>query len=165
MSVLNKRFARCLEQRAGQCHRSGRCGVRATVTVLRSRFKPPRERTIHTNGGASTTHHSQSDCRLTSSPVMAVGKVRPRILHLSICSRSPRISVSPRVRKVSRKRSSTPSLARVCLLASNRNPSHLSSEWYDIKAPSTFEVKNIGKTLVNRSQGLSMCPLCLILLF
>jgi small subunit ribosomal protein S3Ae len=29
------------------------------------------------------------------------------------------------------------------------------SEWYDIKAPSIFEVKNVGKTLVNRSQGLS----------
>jgi len=27
-------------------------------------------------------------------------------------------------------------------------------EWYDIKAPSMFEVKNVGKTLVNRSQGL-----------
>ncbi|KAI0303106.1 40S ribosomal protein S1 [Russula brevipes] len=27
-------------------------------------------------------------------------------------------------------------------------------EWYDIKAPSIFEVKNVGKTLVNRSQGL-----------
>ncbi|PVU88134.1 hypothetical protein BB561_006015 [Smittium simulii] len=27
-------------------------------------------------------------------------------------------------------------------------------DWYDIKAPSLFEVKNIGKTLVNRTQGL-----------
>lgn len=27
-------------------------------------------------------------------------------------------------------------------------------DWYDIKAPSTFEVKNVGKTLVNRTQGL-----------
>jgi len=27
-------------------------------------------------------------------------------------------------------------------------------EWYDVKGPSFFEVKNIGKTLVNRSQGL-----------
>lgn len=27
-------------------------------------------------------------------------------------------------------------------------------EWYDIKAPSIFEVRNVGKTLVNRSQGL-----------
>ncbi|UYV79510.1 RPS3A, partial [Cordylochernes scorpioides] len=26
-------------------------------------------------------------------------------------------------------------------------------DWYDIKAPSTFNVKNIGKTLVNRTQG------------
>jgi len=31
------------------------------------------------------------------------------------------------------------------------------AEWYDIKGPSFFEVKNVGKTLVNRSQGLSMC--------
>ncbi|PVG01031.1 putative ribosomal protein 10, cytosolic [Serendipita vermifera] len=27
-------------------------------------------------------------------------------------------------------------------------------EWYDIRGPSIFEVKNVGKTLVNRSQGL-----------
>ena len=29
------------------------------------------------------------------------------------------------------------------------------TDWYDIKAPSIFEVKNVGKTLANRSQGLS----------
>lgn len=28
-------------------------------------------------------------------------------------------------------------------------------DWYDIKAPSFFEVRNVGKTLVNRTQGLS----------
>ncbi|KXN83700.1 40S ribosomal protein S1, partial [Leucoagaricus sp. SymC.cos] len=27
-------------------------------------------------------------------------------------------------------------------------------DWYDIKAPSTFEVRNVGKTFVNRSVGL-----------
>lgn len=27
-------------------------------------------------------------------------------------------------------------------------------EWYDIKAPSFFEVRNVGKTLVNKTQGL-----------
>jgi len=27
-------------------------------------------------------------------------------------------------------------------------------DWYDIKAPSFFETRNVGKTLVNRSQGL-----------
>ena len=26
-------------------------------------------------------------------------------------------------------------------------------DWYDIKAPSLFQVKNIGKTLVSRTQG------------
>ena len=29
-------------------------------------------------------------------------------------------------------------------------------EWYDIKAPVVFENRNVGKTIVNRSQGLSM---------
>lgn len=28
-------------------------------------------------------------------------------------------------------------------------------DWYDIKAPIFFENRNVGKTLVNRSQGLS----------
>lgn len=28
-------------------------------------------------------------------------------------------------------------------------------EWYDIKAPVFFENRNVGKTIVNRSQGLS----------
>jgi len=27
-------------------------------------------------------------------------------------------------------------------------------DWYDIKAPSIFEVRNVGKTLVNRTQGM-----------
>jgi len=30
-------------------------------------------------------------------------------------------------------------------------------DWYDVKAPSIFEIRNIGKTLVNRTQGLSKC--------
>lgn len=30
-------------------------------------------------------------------------------------------------------------------------------EWYDIKAPVFFENRNVGKTFVNRSQGLSKC--------
>lgn len=33
-----------------------------------------------------------------------------------------------------------------------------SEDWYDIKAPSTFEVRNVGKTFVNRSVGLSAYP-------
>ncbi len=31
-------------------------------------------------------------------------------------------------------------------------------DWYDIKAPTFFENRNVGKTLVNRSQGLSAYP-------
>jgi hypothetical protein len=69
-----------------------------------------------------------------------------------------RINDCPRVRRVSRKRSSTLSPARVCVLFVP--PTTLVvmvfSDWYDIKAPSIFEVRNVGKTLVNRSQGLSM---------
>ena len=30
-------------------------------------------------------------------------------------------------------------------------------EWYEIKAPTFFENRNVGKTFVNRSQGLSTC--------
>lgn len=30
-------------------------------------------------------------------------------------------------------------------------------DWYDIKAPSMFDVRQVGKTLVNRTQGLSKC--------
>lgn len=28
-------------------------------------------------------------------------------------------------------------------------------DWFDVKAPSFFEVRNVGKTFANRSQGLS----------
>lgn len=34
-------------------------------------------------------------------------------------------------------------------------------EWYDVKAPSMFNVRNIGKTLVNRTQ---VCYTCLVAL-
>jgi small subunit ribosomal protein S3Ae len=30
-------------------------------------------------------------------------------------------------------------------------------DWYSIKAPSYFEKKDVGKTLVNRTAGLSKC--------
>jgi small subunit ribosomal protein S3Ae len=33
----------------------------------------------------------------------------------------------------------------------------LLADWFDIKGPTIFEVRNVGKTLVNRSQGLSTC--------
>jgi len=35
--------------------------------------------------------------------------------------------------------------------------SFLLKEWYDIKAPNVFTEHNVGKTLVNRSQGLRNC--------
>ena len=69
----------------------------------------------------------------------------------------------PRVRRVSRKKSSIHSPAKVSnysqkfcwnIWAEYRRGA---TEWYDIKGPSFFEVKNVGKTLVNRSQGLSTC--------
>ena len=31
-------------------------------------------------------------------------------------------------------------------------------DWYDIKAPSMFSVRNIGKTLVSRTQGTKVRP-------
>ena len=36
-------------------------------------------------------------------------------------------------------------------------------DWYDVKAPSVFEVRNVGKTLVSRTQGTKVrTPLCFI---
>ena len=69
----------------------------------------------------------------------------------------------PRVRRVSRKRSSIHSPAKVsiypqiCCCDIRAEYRRGAAEWYDVKGPSFFEVKNIGKTLVNRSQGLSTC--------
>ena len=69
----------------------------------------------------------------------------------------------PRVRRVLRKRSSIHSPAKVstypqiCCWNIRADYRRGAAEWYDVKGPSFFEVKNIGKTLVNRSQGLSMC--------
>lgn len=69
----------------------------------------------------------------------------------------------PRARRVSRKRSSIHSPVKVSNYSQNFR-CHIraeyrcgAAEWYDVKGPSFFEVKNIGKTLVNRSQGLSTC--------
>ena len=39
----------------------------------------------------------------------------------------------------------------------------LEIDWYDIKAPSFFETRTVGKTLVNRSQGLSAYILLFLL--
>lgn len=73
-----------------------------------------------------------------------------------------RTSVSRRARRVSRRKSWTLSPVKVGLTSAAYSDveAHVwSSDWYDIKAPSIFEVKNVGKTLVNRSQGLSTSSL------
>lgn len=91
---------------------------------------------------------------------------RCRVSLASLCWRinrhfDHRISVCQRARRASRRRLSTHSLAKVCptrrvyaLCISTRSIWPI--DWYDIKAPSIFEVRNVGKTLVNRSQGLSV---------
>lgn len=39
-------------------------------------------------------------------------------------------------------------------------------DWYDIKAPSVFEVRNVGKTLVSRTQGTKVwSPFLYLLIF
>ena len=38
-------------------------------------------------------------------------------------------------------------------------------DWYDIKAPSVFSVRNIGKTLVSRTQGTRVCFSFVLLVF
>lgn len=30
-------------------------------------------------------------------------------------------------------------------------------DWYDVKAPSVFNTRNVGKTLVTRTQGTKVC--------
>lgn len=35
----------------------------------------------------------------------------------------------------------------------NRTDPFAKKDWYDIKAPNVFEQKNVGKTLVSRTQG------------
>lgn len=37
-------------------------------------------------------------------------------------------------------------------------------DWYDIKAPSVFAVKNVGKTLVTRTQGTKVFFLDIVLI-
>ena len=38
-------------------------------------------------------------------------------------------------------------------------------EWFDIKAPSMFEIRNVGKTFVNRTTGTSMYFLVVVYFF
>jgi len=42
----------------------------------------------------------------------------------------------------------------VCLFANSVDP-FTKKDWYDVKAPAVFAVRNIGKTLVTRTQGKS----------
>lgn len=41
----------------------------------------------------------------------------------------------------------------VCVCGCYRADPFAKKDWYDIKAPSVFTVKNVGKTLVTRTQG------------
>ena len=36
----------------------------------------------------------------------------------------------------------------------------LKKEWYDIKAPSMFTVRQVGKTLITRTQGTKVLTIC-----
>lgn len=49
----------------------------------------------------------------------------------------------------------------------DRADPYAKKDWYDIKAPSVFDVKNVGKTLVTRTQGTKVCTifLCFLTLF
>lgn len=68
-----------------------------------------------------------------------------------------RINASPREAREERRRSSTRSPGKVgekgslAIQKLNGHP----IDWYDIRAPNMFEVTDVGKTLVNRSTGLS----------
>jgi hypothetical protein len=117
---------------------------------------------------ATTTHHTRPAhifwLRQRFHLLTVNGRRKGRSLWLCFEPVDPeakmphRISVYRKARRVSRKRSSTPSLARVCagvVLLVFENANHALSDWYDIKAPSIFEVRNVGKTLANKSQGLS----------
>ena len=64
-----------------------------------------------------------------------------------------------------------PCAAMQCDLFGDRTPfphrvdPYTKKDWYDVKAPATFTVRNIGKTLVTRTQGKSkgcLCAQCLI---
>jgi hypothetical protein len=44
-----------------------------------------------------------------------------------------------------------------CVFVFYRADPFSKKDWYDIKAPSVFSVKNVGKTLVTRTQGTKVC--------
>jgi hypothetical protein len=44
-----------------------------------------------------------------------------------------------------------------CVCGYYRADPFTKKDWYDIKAPSLFNVKNVGKTLVTRTQGTKVC--------
>ena len=57
-----------------------------------------------------------------------------------------------RARGVSGRRDCRWMISRGFTLARSVDP-FTKKDWYDIKAPSMFSVRNIGKTLVSRTQG------------
>jgi small subunit ribosomal protein S3Ae len=48
-----------------------------------------------------------------------------------------------------------------CVLFSSSVDPFSKKDWYDIKAPSVFSVRNVGKTLVSRTQGTKVSALSL----
>ncbi|CAL0320445.1 unnamed protein product [Lupinus luteus] len=40
-----------------------------------------------------------------------------------------------------------------CLIAQGRADPFARKDWYDIKAPSVFQIKNVANTLLSRTQG------------
>lgn len=166
MSVLDKRFARCLEQRAGQCHRSRE--------MWRENDCNSTQIKVQATAGTPYTHKRRS-VHYTPQPVQPPAHfvsrhgcrkstfTHPPPARLLTFAKNKRLSKG---KKGIKKKVVDPFSRKGMSPRVQLKPiSFLSPEWYDIKAPSTFEVKNIGKTLVNRSQGLSTRPLCLTLLF
>src|SRR5208282_5853435 len=70
-----------------------------------------------------------------------------------------KISVFQKERKALRRRLSTPTHEKIGNIPSSIFILNLTlRSRYDVKAPGIFDVKQVGKTLVNRSTGLSMPP-------